>query len=451
MPRRLQRRRAFKNLLRGAIGKDRRLDTKISEALGMDERKWRRIKNEGRVPPQFELEAICKELRIPIEKMMQAIEHGSLDTLRETFEWHRDPRNYQNVKTLSRNYYASVPGVMHYPSVTRSQWLERQPVPLAEIDEELTSGLAWREELNPQLGKAYLDLLEGRTYSEFVGSVAPNVRQDDNFCYRLLEVTRTDNVHFTFGPTRYQNFVNTCEALTFEVGQWCFDHDPVRKAPRTNGLDLPARGPASDVFSFRKRSCAVGICTVLILKKPNGHFFYLQNRDISPTGPQLMEATGGFHVVPSGTFQPDTGEDENHSRDFSLTRSIMRELAEELLGIKEVRETIDASKDFMTHPRLKEYAVGLQNGSVRGYFLGITMHPPSAKPDLLTVLIVDTAKFSDDSLRFIGNWEMKKQIHEARIENLERWVKDERMAPTGATCLALVLEHFKENRLTLPS
>ena len=452
MPRRLRRSRAFANWLANTIHKDGRTESRIADAAGIEPRKWRRIKNEGRVPPEFELRKICAALNVSFEEVIEIVEHGTIESLGKVFNWHRLPDNFQRIKDLSRQYYGNLPNILSCPAITQTAWLPAQPIPLLEFDQTLKKQSAWHpDQPNAQLSIEATNLLQGIRYSEFLRQVAPEVRQDDNVCYRLLDVLPGhDTLQLSFGATRYRNFVDSCEVLSFELGQWCWNN-PSKEArpPRPNGADLKARGPASHIFDFRNRNCAIGICTLLILKKEQNYFFYLQEREIPTLGPQIMEAPGGYHIVPSGTFQPDTPEDENHARDFSIWRNVLREIAEELLGVEEVRETIDASRDFERHPKLRQYVAGVDNGSVRPFFLGLCIHPPAAKPDLLTAVIVDTNEFDHESLAFIGNWEMKRRIHEARIGNLDRWVKDERMAPTGATCLAIVSNHLKAGRIQL--
>ena len=423
---------------------------KIAEAIGISERKFRRIKKEGRVSPEFELDRFCRVFgRLP-DEAREVIEHGRIGALSNIYLWHRDPDNFRKVAALSRAYYKSVPDILAYPAITKAGWLPERPIPLSTFDESLAKPRSWTwDETSTPISNAALDFLEGLRYSELVRKAAPDVRQDDDFCYRLLDVASDGNaLRFLFGPTSYRDFVDTCEILSFEAAEWCWNGGTL--PPRSNGLDLKVRGKAREVFNFKNRNCAVGICTVLIIKKGSRHFFYLQDRDVTRAGPQIMEAPGGYHVVPSGTFQPDTAHNDNHERDFSVWRNVLRELAEELLGVAEVKRTIAASKDFTTHPKVAAYIAGVSNGAVRSYFLGVCIHPPAAKPDLLTTVIIDAKALGEDAVQFLGNWEMKEEIHEVPIENLDRWAKNATMAPTGATCLAIALEHLKAGRLQLP-
>jgi hypothetical protein len=443
MPRRLKRSRAFRRYVRRLLAVDDRKESEIAKAAGVDGRTWRYIKNEGRIPAKsLELERLCQALRCPVAEMRKIIDHGDSDTLAEIFKWYRDPERGPLVMNTIRAYYADLPEVLPYPAVMTKDMLARAPVALRKLDEQLKSDAALKEEEQPRLAEGYKYLFDGEPYSNFVRSVAPDVRQDNNFCYRMIAaMPRSEMPFLVFGPTRYRQFVNSCEALSFELGQWCFDHQNSKiKAPRSNGQDLRARGPAADIFDLRKRSCATGVCTVLILKKTTGCFFYLQER----ISANLMEDPGGWHIVPSGTFQPETGEDDNHGRDYSVERTVIRELAEELLGVAEVEKLIAASENFYTDPRVKPYVKGLETGAVKTFFLGVSMHPPSAKPDLMTAMVVDTSQLSEDSLKFVGNWEGRPEIQEVPISRLERWVNREDMSPTGATSLALVRNHIQQ-------
>jgi hypothetical protein len=158
-----------------------------------------------------------------------------------------------------------------------------------------------------------------------------------------------------------------------------------------------------------------------------------------------MEGPTGFSLIPSGTFQPDTPEDENHDRDFTVTRTVLREFAEELLEVNEAQEPIRASRNFLNDPRLKPYLDGRENGAVRAHYLGLSVDPVLAKPDLMIALVIDATQFPDSALSIIENWKgnWEGHMHEVPLQNLMQWSKEETLAATGATCLQLAHKHLK--------
>jgi hypothetical protein len=353
--------------------------------------------------------------------------------LKNVYEWYREHRS--TLARIARAYYAKVPEVLNFSMVTRSEWLPKRPIPLNEFDLQLS----WIEdELDPPA--PLLEALDKETYSRFLERIAPNVQQEDRFCYRLLEASSADGtIKLVFSPSRYPHFINSCEALGYELAEWFYRNQKdvdINRTP-TNGAYLTERGDPRSIFNLRMHSACPGISTfLLLLNAPQGDFFYLHKR----SGP-VLDSPGGLHVVPAGQFQPDTDEDVNHDRDFSIERSVIRELGEELLGLEKFKDVMRTSENFYNHPRLEPFVRGLREGFVRGYFLGLGFDPLPIKPGLLTALVIDASRLPPGALEFTDNWEGK--FLELPLSQLEKWSKDERLIPDGATCLQLVQQHLK--------
>jgi hypothetical protein len=356
----------------------------------------------------------------------------------QVYQWYREHENRQKLAVIARAYYAKVPGVLDLPMVTRSDWLAERPIPLSEFDEQLKRN--WVHNA-PDASAPLLNFLGGEKFSNFIARMAPQVKQEDRFCYRLLDVDSTNKqLKLSFGPSRYRPFVNSCEALSYELGEWCFRNRSTfeSKWPRADGADLPNRGEAQAIFNLQNRSGCPACSTVLFLiNHPKGDYFYLQRR----TSPELLDSPGGLHVVPSGQFQNDTYEDANHDRGFSVQRTVMRELAEELLGLKEVEEAIQTLDDFYDDPRVEPFVSGIREGAVRGYFLGLGLDPLPTKPGLLTALVIDASRLPAAALKFIDNWEGKS--FPVPLKELKERSNDVRVIPDGATCLRLADRHLE--------
>jgi hypothetical protein len=241
-----------------------------------------------------------------------------------------------------------------------------------------------------------------------------------------------------FSGCRYQNFVDTCEVLSFELSYWAFRNAKKlsQRNPRRNKTDLKLRGHPKDLFNLSNRNACLGICTVLLVfNRPKGDYFYVQKRSAS-----VLESPFGFHLVPSGTFQPDMAEDANHARDFSLLRSVLRELAEELLGFEELQKAIWTHGDFLEDARLAPFRMALENKSMQAFYLGVGFNPSSTKLDLLTVLTINWAEFTDKSLEFIENWE--GSVLPVSLAQIKEWSVDPRLHGTGQACLRIVSKHL---------
>jgi hypothetical protein len=118
----------------------------------------------------------------------------------------------------------------------------------------------------------------------------------------------------------------------------------------------------------------------------------------------------------------------------------MRELAEELLGVKEVEHAIRTYDDFYEDPRVAPFVAGLKDGTVRPYFMGLGFDALPTKPGFYLALVVDAARIPNASLNFFDNWEGRYLA--VPLEQLEAWSRETRMIPDGATCLKLALRHL---------
>jgi hypothetical protein len=431
---------------------------------GLSDKTVRRIEREGRIPTPSERDLLEKFLKIPrtvsdgilnddanwhpiaaIPLMAehhplpapepQAVRSNRQNHALEVFRYYRDNRH--RLTQLARAYYE---GYAHsdFPVVTKAEWLPDHPIPLRKIDQRLQS--EWISD-EPDPAPPLISALAGETYAQFMARVAPNVRQKDNFCYRLIDAEPLDNdFKLVFCASSYSHFVNSCDVLGYELADWALRSQTGDESiiPWPDGTDLVARGRPEAIFNLRNRSACPATSAVLLLRNtPKGDVFFLHER----TSPQLLDSPGGFHVVPSGQFQPDTAEDTNHIRNFSITRTVIRELAEELLGVKEVEEAIRTYDDFYDDPRVAPFVAGLESGAVKLYFMGMGFDALPAKPGFYIALVIDAAHIPSPSLKFIDNWEGK--FLAAPMDELEKWSRDSRMIPDGATCLRLALRHLE--------
>src|SRR5439155_1150009 len=79
--------------------------------------------------------------------------------------------------------------------------------------------------------------------------------------YRVLEIARAgDRLDFTFGPTKYFNYVDSLEAMGAELADFAINN------PGVTPEMLPRRGPADRIFDFRQRSAFAGVNCILFLK-----------------------------------------------------------------------------------------------------------------------------------------------------------------------------------------
>jgi len=185
----------------------------------------------------------------------------------------------------------------------------------------------------------------------------------------------------------YLSYYDTCEALAFELSDWCF-HNP-NQMPQPGKNDLPFHGAPERIFDLATRNAVPGLNALMIfIDGPQGHQFFMHDR----TSREIAEAQNTFHVVPAGTFQPDSYASGNHPRDFSLQRCILRELAEELLGKKEVETYSRNGEDFLIDGKCQPFVNGMKDGYVKLFFLGLGFDPVTTKPEMLLAIVMDAKK-----------------------------------------------------------
>ncbi len=436
MPRKRPRNLAVAGVLREAKERKGIGDKDLARAVQISERSIQRHLS-GQLPTEVELARYQFQLDISPQTIKDAVERGQYGHLKEVYRTYRENRH--DLRPIARKYYAKV-AHPDFRVVTKSQWLAGSPIPLAQFDQELQKH--WMpNEPKLHLPPSLLRLLDGLTYSNLIARIDPEVEQENRFCYRLITVRTQDRFELVCCPSQYSDFINSCDALGFELADWYLrNHKTARRSPRSNGTDLPARRPARQIFNFQNRAACIAISTVLLVlhKSPGRHYFYLAPR----ASKRLLDSPGGWHVVPSGQFQPETPKDANHDRDFSVERNVMREFAEELLGKKKLEQLIWDEEDFYEDPKVRPLVRGLKSGFVRMYFLGMGCDPVPTKPGLFTAMVIDARHVPKGILKFLGNWESGGKVLPVLLNQLEKYSLDPDVIPDGATCLKLAHQHL---------
>ena len=123
--------------------------------------------------------------------------------------------------------------------------------------------------------------------------------------------------------------------------------------------------------------------------------------------------------------------------------NLIREFAEELLGKEEFRELSTKFNNIYEVDILKKINFFVKHGFIKVYHLGIGLDCLTLKPEILTVLvlqreIINTFLWHE----FTDCFEGKSFESEFSIEQLDTFIKDEKMLPAGAACLWLVRKNF---------
>jgi hypothetical protein len=264
------------------------------------------------------------------------------------------------------------------PLLAPPAWLPDRPVPLDQV-----------ELIAAEHTPARIQDTGPESYAAAIARLARPKLFENRACYRLLDASARQ---LTFGAGRYFDLINTCEAVAHEYaaatrGQAGRPPDPSQ---------LPLRAAIGDPTDLTRRPVMAAISALVLRRSPDpggDARMILHWRD-----PAKVATGGGLYTVaPVGMFQPSHDAPWNHAGDFSLWRSLVRELAEELLGHPEdygsEREPIDYD-GWPLYQRLTDAQRG------RTFWLGLGVDPLSLVVDMLIVAVFD-APLYDSLFRWV--------------------------------------------------
>ncbi len=341
------------------------------------------------------------------------------------------------------------------PMLARPGWLPARPVPLDQVTLSWQVGSGSRDPVADGTGPDLADVLPLRedgsqfgNYADALGALSRPGIFEDRSCYRLLDARALNSsARLGFGPGRYFDLVNTCEAVAHEYAAVALAHGSADSRPALD--DLPLRSLIGDPTDLRRRPVMVATCT-LVLRADRGAgeaAMLLHWRD-----PARVASGGGlYQVAPVGVFQPSHDASWNRANDFDLWRSITRELSEELLGSDEDYHSDIAPIDYERWPLYTELASARTAGTLRVYWLGLGVDPLTLAADMLTVAVFDAALFdavfsglvsANDEGHLVSGRAATAAVGVAFIEeNIERFTAEEPMQAAGAALLRTAWTH----------
>jgi len=347
-----------------------------------------------------------------------------------------------DLAAVAKQYYKDVDQLGAFPLVGRSDWLPEQLVELARVD-----GLKRQASPNPPSARwfhpSFLDA--GETCESWSKKHNPKMQITDDVSYRLMGIDTSQGPNapiLTFARSSYFNYYNTCEAIAFELADWRVGNMQSASPPPER---LPARGAPGDVWNLERRNAVAGLNALFILHGlPGLNTVFLVHEREQRGEAQLAEAQNTLHVVPAGTFQPD-GYKGGLERDFSMSRSIVRELAEELLGQKEVEEQTRMGRDFLNEPAVTPYRDALRDGGVKIFYLGTAFDPVTIKPEVMLVVVADAKALEVACCsQFERNWEGEPVVFDWTTEWLDEHASSPNTLPAGAACMQRVRHFFPQ-------
>ena len=316
----------------------------------------------------------------------------------------------------ARGYRLLTVGRIKATLIITEGWIPPRPIPLKKIKltwEKSTLPLPWRwkglaEKLRKECGLVIID----------------------NPVYRLIKVETDLNLTFTMGS--YEEFIETCGALEWEVALAISQLEELPKDMQKLLLFIEDKlefRSKINPLNLENRCAALGINTLTVIKEEGRAYMLIHHR-----GFRTAEGRGSLHVVPAGTFQPLDKHDRYHHLEFDLTWNIIREFAEELLGLKGSEKQNHIYKQLL---KLKE--ILLSAGDL--FFLGLTLDVMRLKPEILTLLILNSKQLETFDVKFNikRGWEGTVEKILLNKKTLHTIIKNPRMLSAGKGCLMLSL------------
>jgi hypothetical protein len=310
------------------------------------------------------------------------------------------------------------------------------PIPLDDIKLQYTpeatfSGITGTEPVAWRLLPARANGARYRTYSEAVGALAAPRIFDNRATYRLLHAELHSTPHMVFGAGGYFDGIDVGDAAAHEFTAVHLGEIA------THDLRIAIGDPCDP--ARRTGNVALSTLTLRHDRTTGATTFPLHRRD----GATVGHAGGLYQVLPVGVFQPAGEELWNAENDFSLWRSILRELAEELRGGTEDYETHRGPIDYRAWPFADELTRALDAGEVRAFCVGIGVDPLTLATDILTAVAID-APLYDELFGQVADTNAEGSILPAvplTAETVERYTSHEPTQAAGAGLLRLAWRH----------
>ena len=192
-------------------------------------------------------------------------------------------------------------------------------------------------------------------FSDALGALDRPRLYSNRLSYRLLECgLREFPPRMSFSLCRYFEMIDIGEILALEFAS---GRSRIRES-----LGTP--------FDLRRRLTSPSINTITLRLEPHGNATYFMHLRDSR---DVALASGQTHVIPCGGFQPSGVSRFAIESDFNLWHNVVREYAEEFLGLEEANSDIGDPIDFRA---LKPYASlidGETSGRIRPWIFGVAI------------------------------------------------------------------------------
>lgn len=267
------------------------------------------------------------------------------------------------------------------PLLTRPGWILERPLDLGDV------ALRWEPPTGSYQTPPPVKVLpSGTTYSEAIAARQGGENLYNGVVYRPLDISvgHDDGMAITFTEGRYFDYLDSSEVLAYELAELIVGPRPraVRRAEYRRSISNP--------FDLRTRSTSLGINTLTIRDAAGeGAGFFMHRRE----GRAMVNEVGMYHVIPAGEFAPSDISYEAISLDLDLLRNIVREYAEEFLGVPEAYGRGGKRIDFAADEPYVSIMRAYRDRTLRISVLGVALDALCLKPELLTVSVIEAGTF----------------------------------------------------------
>ena len=392
---------------------------------------------------------------------------SELEWLRER-EYLRENRH--ELAVIAADGYPSAARVAGTPLLAAPRWIPAAPVPLGDISIALSTQDFLPRPSAQALAQATPETADGARYASYSDAMlaldAPAIFEN-RVLYRLTGADLSGpRPMLEFGRGRYFEALDVGTAAAHEYAAArlspvglpglppaglpglpglppaCFSRPPPGRpspaAPAGAGALREAIGDPCDLAA-RPAMMAVATLTIRVDRSTGQAAFPLHWRDPAKVG----HAGGMYQVIPAGIFQPSGEAAWNWPNDFDLWRCMLREYAEELLGVPEDHDSECGPIDYAAWPFAARMTALREAGHIQAWCLGLGVDPLTFATDLLTVAVFEAAAYDElfgDLVRsnaegtVIASWPFEEQA-------VTELVSNHPVQAAGAALLALALRH----------
>jgi hypothetical protein len=341
-------------------------------------------------------------------------------------------------------FYRDFDALPDVPMLLRDTWLPPGPLPLSRVRVEIAD--KGRAPYQPPNAASLLPPgPTGRHFQRYSDAVSEFDRPTlftNGVSYRLIDVSaegsewRLDVAH-----GRYFDMLDSCEVLGLELAA-----AKRRGAPGLETSEIPnLRARAGDPFDLLARCVVPGVNTLTIRLDGNRAGFFMHRRSSS----KVAAAMGVYHVAPAGEFQPAGIDPTAFSAGADLRLNIIREFAEEFLGVADAAGKSGRGIDYERDEPYASIMRACLKGSIRLWLLGIGVDPLTLKAEILTAAVVDGPAFNeifgsamkvenDEGTLIVGVGQENRGIP-FTAAGVDEFISgnDVETLPAGSACLAL--------------